>query len=189
MRLAAGIPLLAPIILAGCGAEPTAGVVGWQTHFGAGSFAPDIPFTAADGQQTSLSKVRRPITVIGFTAPPGEACCWINPDLAHLSNRFEDLPVTIAQVSVPVGLCPHGKGCSEACRLYRSRLISLCDADRIAWNAYGQPEPGSVFLVDRDSKVVVVRKLGDLRDLADKAEELGKLEARRQKAGGRIGVY
>ena len=141
MRTKVIILLLASMmILAGCATKPTSGVVGWKSGtFSVGSYAPDIPFTSVDGKKTTFHKVRQPIAIVAFTSPPAEECCWVRPDLLSLTKRFKVLPVTVAQVSVPTSKCPHGADCVKVCNLGKANLISLCDADRKAWNAHDQP--------------------------------------------------
>jgi len=60
----------------------------------------------------------------------------------------------------------------EVCNLGKADLVSLCDADRKAWNAHGQPNPGTVILIDRNNKVAQIGNVDDLKALADKAEQL-----------------
>lgn len=161
------------MILAGCATKPTSGVVGWKSGtFSVGSYAPDIPFTSVDGKKTTFHKVRQPIAIVPFTSPPAEECCWVRPDLLSLTKRFKVLPVTLAQVSVPTSKCPHGAGCAEVCNLGIADLVSSCDADRKAWNAHGQPNPGKVILIDRNNKVAQIGNVEDLKALADRAEQI-----------------
>lgn len=133
-----------------------------------------MPFTAADGSRTSLSAIRKPVTVVAFTTPPGEYCCWISPKLTRLSNRLWNLPVTVAQISVPTSPCPHGTGCSEACGMGDHQLIALCDMDRIAWRAYGKPTSGTVFLLDKNGNIAERATLADIEPVKQKAMTLGE---------------
>lgn len=173
MRVNAMILILASSLITGCAPKPTSGVVGWaEGAFSLGSFAPDIPFTSADGERTTFHEVREPIALVAFAGPSAEACCRLRPELLALTERFRILPVTIAQVSVPPSRCPHGASCTAVCNLGATDLVSLCDADRIAWNAYERPNPGTVFLIDENSRVMQIGSVDNLEVLADKAEEL-----------------
>jgi hypothetical protein len=158
----------------GCTPAPRSGTVGWEGTMPAGSLAKDIPFTASDGTETTFHKVRGPIAIIAFVSPPPDQCCWISPQLVNLTNRFEGLPVSVAQFSLPTPKCPHGPGCTEMCRLGKTQLFSFCDTDRIAWKAYGEPKLGTVILIDQSDKVIATGSLGNLAPVADKAYEMGK---------------
>jgi len=163
------------ILLVGCATErPTAGVVGWDRQFSVGSSAPDIPFTSLKGEQTTLKHVSQPIAILAFTNPTGETCCWLRPSLVNLANDFRNLPITVTQISVPTSKCPHGPGCVESCNLNDAHLVSLCDADRTAWQAYSQPKPNTAILVDQNGKVVHIEDLGNLTELARRARRLAQ---------------
>jgi hypothetical protein len=165
--------LTVTIFSIGCKPVPRAGVVEWQgPHVGAS--ARDIPFTATDGTQTTFHEVRAPIALIAFVSPPGDMCCWLSPQLLNLTNRFENLPVSVAQISMPQSPCPHGPGCVEMCRLGETKLFSFCDSDGIAWKAYGEPKAGTVILIDQSDKVVATGSLDNLGPMADKAYQMGK---------------
>ncbi|HBG27950.1 MAG: hypothetical protein A2Y10_18240 [Planctomycetes bacterium GWF2_41_51] len=172
-------------MLSGCKSQPTAGVVGWQEGFSIGSYAPDIPFTSMDGRRITLHKVREPITIVAFLNMSGENCCWLNPRMINLANRFS-MWVTVVQVSLPDDQCPHGPGCAEACNLDKSRLMALCDKDRIAWKAYNQPETDTVFLINENSKIIDIATLDKIGPLTDNAEKM-MMEKRRQQRKGRGG--
>jgi hypothetical protein len=174
MKTALIIVVSAMILAGGCTPAPRAGVVGWEGAMPTGSLAKDIPFTAIDGTKTTFHKVRGPIAILAFVSPPADQCCWISPELLNLSNRFEGLPISIAQISLPTAKCSHGPGCTEMCRLGKTRLFSFCDSDRIAWKAYGQPKPGTVILIDQADKVVATGSLDNLTAVADKANEKGQ---------------
>lgn len=167
-------------ILSGCKSQPTTGVVGWQGQFSVGSFAPDIPFTSMNGKRTTLHKIRQPIAIVAFLNMSGQACCWLNPQMVNVASRFSGQWVTVVQVSLPTGECPHGAGCTEICNLDKSRLMALCDKDRVAWKAYDQPEPNTVFLINEDSKIVDIATLDKIKPLTDKAEKMA-LEKMRPK--------
>ena len=96
MRVTEIILIVAAMVaVAGCAAKPiyTYGVVGWGKEFSIGSFAPDIPFTLASGEQTTLHRVREPIAVLIFVSPWTDACCMLKPDLLSLRKQFHVLPV------------------------------------------------------------------------------------------------
>ncbi len=168
--------LIPTIVLFGCAKTnmPTSGVVGWSREASIGSPAPDIPFISMEGKQRTLSKIRLPITILVFTSIPGVVCCRLEPDLLTLADRFKKDPITIVQISLPKNKCPHGSGCSEACNIDDTHLVSLCDANRIAWNAFHQPKPGTVFLVGENGKIAGINSTDNLESIADRAYELAQ---------------
>ena len=159
--------------LAGCANEPHTGVVGWKKDFSSGSFAPDIPFTSAEGKEIRFNEIREPIAILAFISPPSQKCCSLRPDLVGLANRFKHLPITVAQISLPSTECPYGPGCSESCDIIDDNLVALCDSARIAWKSYNQPNLDAVILVNEDNKVVDIQPMSNLKVLADKAEKMG----------------
>jgi hypothetical protein len=171
------------VVLSGCATQPESGVVGWKDGAfsersytpSLGSDAPDIPFTTVKGKQTTFHRVRAPITVVAFTSPPGEACCWLKPELVKLAEEFRVLPITVTQVSVPTDKCKHGAGCVEVCHIGEADLMSLCDESRKAWRAYGQPESNTVFIIDDDDKIAAMQNISNLDALAKQAEKMGEV--------------
>ena len=171
MRVTATILTITAIVaLSGCATQqPYAnGVVGWSNEFSEGSFAPDIPFTLEDGGQTTLHDIREPITILVFVNPWDDMYCVLRPDLLLLRKEFHVLPVTVVQILLPEGECLHGSGCSDVRNFDKYDIISLCDTNRVAWNAYGQPKPNTVILVDQLSKIVEIQNTDNLKKLAEK---------------------
>lgn len=159
--------------LTGCANRPHAGVVGWSKDFSSGSFAPDIPFTSAEGKETRFNEIREPVAILAFTSPPSRNCCSLKPELVELAKRFRHLPITVVQISLPTNECPHGAGCTKSCEVVNENIVVLCDPARIAWKAYNQPKPNTVILVDKYNKIVDIQPINNLKVLADKAEKMG----------------
>lgn len=160
--------------LTGCATGPHAGVVGWNKDFSSGSFAPDIAFTSTEGKETRFSEIRHPIAILAFTSPPSQNCCSLGSDLVMLAKRFRNLPITVAQISLPTNECSFGPGCSKSCDITDKNLVLLCDSDRIAWKAYNQPKLNTVILINEDNKIVDIQPIGNLKALADKAEKMSE---------------
>jgi hypothetical protein len=185
------ILLTALVGFAGC--APTSGVItnttspGW---YGAGTIAPNVQYRSMEGKQASFNKVREPVAIVAFVAPPGAACCSLEPKLINIADQFWDLPVTVAEFSEPTSKCPHGPGCAEVCKLHQGRVMSLCDADKLAWKAYGKPAPGTLILIGPDNKIVTKASLSDPHAVVDEAKRLGQIEKNRPGPGGeRLGIY
>jgi hypothetical protein len=183
------IVLAALIGVAGC--TPTSGVItGTSTPaWYAGTVAPDVDYRSLDGKQASFNKVRQPVAIVAFVAPPGAACCWLEPTVVNMAGQFWDLPVTVAQFSEPTSKCPHGAGCVEACNLHKGAVMSLCDAQKVAWKAYGQPAPGTLILIGPDNKIVAKGALSNPKPILEAAKRLGEEEKKSGPGGERLGIY
>jgi hypothetical protein len=167
--------LAVTVVLAGCNStahRPIAGVVDFSKDYPVGTRAPDIPFISTDGKQTSFKKVSQSIAIVAFTSTPGEACCKLVPELVALAHRFRNEPITVAQISLPTTKCSHGPGCAEHCNINDARLVSLCDADRMAWKAYGQLKPNTVVLVGENNRIAAIEDLENLDSIANKAQRM-----------------
>ena len=166
--------LAGAVFLTGCAADrsPIAGVIGGPNELAVAHDAPDFPIVTADGKETSFEKVRKKVAIVAFVSPEGDLCCWLNPGLVSLAGQLRDRPITVAQISEPTDKCPHGAGCIATCNLEDPHVVSLCDADRIAWRAYQEPEPNTVLLVDYKGKVAQIARLADLETVATKARQL-----------------
>lgn len=152
--------------------EPPAYQVGYNNGLPIGAFSPNLPLITTEGTRTLFSRVAGPVMVVVFLSPTGPECCQINPQLADMAEKFRYGYVSVVQVSLPTSLCPHGPGCVEACSMFDKHLILLCDKDTIAWREYMQPEPGTVFLVDDNNKIVAVETFQNLRTIEKKATKL-----------------
>lgn len=168
--------LLAAISGIGCESthkEPPAFQVGYNNGLPIGAFSPNLPLITTEGTQTLLSRVAGPVLVVAFLSPTGPAeCCHIEPQLADMAEKFQNEYVSVVQVSLPTSLCPHGPGCVEACSMFDRHLLLLCDKDAIAWRGYMHPEPGTVFLVDEDNKIVARENFQNLQTIEKKARQL-----------------
>lgn len=171
------IGILGLVVFSGCTSVPqnaSSGVVGKKEHFPIGTYAPNIPFTSVTGKATTFYSIRQPIAIVAFVGFSGGACCWLNPDLVTLAESFRDLPVSIVQVSLPTEKCSHGPGCIAKCNINDAHLVSLCDAEHIAWKKYSKPEMNTVFLIDKSGKIIDSEKLINIKPLAGQARELAE---------------
>ena len=163
--------------LMGCTTEPapTGGVVKLNSDFQVGRLAPDIPFASADGRETTFNKIRQPIAIVAFTSVSSETCCSPSPALVNLAHRFKYLPITVAQVHLPTGENPHRQEFIKHYDLHNEGIVTLYDAQRIAWRAFGKPRPNTILLIDDNGKIMSFNKEGDnLKQLAYKAQRLGE---------------
>ena len=153
----------------GCSSQPVAGVVKRQPALSKGSFVPDIPFTTADGKQTTLFAVRQSITIVGFVKVSAEGCCQVDSELARLSAEFRRLPVTIVQVVMPQDADRPDPSHREMPDLKRADPVLLYDQDRVAWNGYGKPKPGTLVLINKYGTIIEVSDIQNRRTLTQKA--------------------
>lgn len=166
---------LALLVFSGCqqtAPEPVAGVVGYAKDLPIGTYSPRVAFTSAEGKQTTLRKASEPISIIAFVSSTGQVCCRIDPSLAEMAEKFKDELITVVQISLPTSDCSHGPGCVEVCNLFDRHLVLLCDQDKVAWRAYGQPKPNTVFLINEENEVVAVESIADLKEVEVKAKQL-----------------
>jgi hypothetical protein len=165
--------------LVGC--APTTGdvIAASGSTVGVGSKAPDIEYVSMNGRRASFNRVRLPVTLVAFTPTEANSCSWLDPNVVNLSNEFWDLPVTVAQFSLPTDTCPHGQACVEVSNLHKGGLMSLCDAQRLAWKAYGQPAPGSLILIGANGKIVMMGSLSNPQPIIKEAKRLGGVEKQR----------
>lgn len=175
------------LILTGCSTQ--SGMVTGATPqtWAAGPKVPKIIYTSARGQELDFNKTRYPVTIVVFSAPKGENCCWIDPRVASLWDRLRDLPVTVAQFSLPTRECPHGPGCVEGCNI-RGGLMTICDPDRTAWAAFGRPPIGTMILIERGNQIAMTGSLQESQAVVAEARRLGQAETNRR-VGERIEMY
>lgn len=174
------IKVIVPIIIAalmGCTTEPApmGGVIKLNSDFPVGQYAPDIPFTSTDGKETTFNQMRQPIAIVAFTTVSSEACCPSSPTLVDLANRLEDLPITVAQIHLPTSEYPYRQELMEHYNLSNEGIVTLYDAQRLAWRSFGKPNPNTVLLIDDNGRIVGISKdFDNLKHLRYRARRLGE---------------
>lgn len=170
---AIGLLMVSVLFIAGCASDPILGTIRTSGGVELGSAAPDIHFTTTKGRQTSLRKVNQNLTIVAFSTPGKEGCGKLKPQLVTLPEQLGELPITVVQVAVPTQDCPHGPDQIQVTGL-GSDFIVLCDDERTAWKAYGEPGPNTAFLIGQDGRVKSIASLEELAPLLDKARSLGR---------------
>lgn len=187
------ILVLLTALLAGAGCASPSGVITGTSAPApyTATVAPEVEYRNMQGGQASFNQVRKPVALVVFVEPPGIACCWLDPDVFNLADQFWDLPVSVAQFSLPTSQCPHGAGCTEVCHIHEGSVMSLCDAQKLAWHAYGRPTPGTLILLGPDNRIVMTGPLGNPWPVVNEAKRLGRIEKERLRGPGgeRLGVY
>jgi len=176
---AIGLLIVAALFIAGCASDPILGTVRTLDGPESGSAAPDILFTTTKGIQTSLSKVSRDIEIVAFTSHGEGGCGKLKPEVLALREQLSHFSITVVQVAVPNEKCPHGAGCLQVTGP-RAHFVALCDDDRTAWKAYGEPKPNTAFLIDETRQIVSVASLDNLSSFSWDAERLGQEIVRRE---------
>jgi hypothetical protein len=160
------------LLVVGC-SNAMEGVVTDTAPLAVGSPAPDILFKTPDGKDTSLTRVRLPVTLVAFVAPSGD-CSRLAPEVVGLARQFQTLPVTVVQVSQPNSQCPQGPGCLQVSGPGKRDVLALCDAQKTAFKAYLEPAIGTLFLIDANGKIVGISRLSQADSVQDLAMRLGK---------------
>ena len=137
--------------------EASVATVGYSMQLSPGDSAPMIPLVDTTGKQTSLTRMSKPIVIVAFTDSETQA----NAGLATLGKRFKHDWITVVQVTPTAGKQSRS-----------SHVLTLRDPDRIAWEAYKKPAPGTVFLVNDYGKIAVVGSLSNLGIIERKAKRL-----------------
>ena len=179
-----GVFMLAMLFIAGCTSEPVLGTVRPIGDMESGlrvlgMRAPDIPFTTTKGTQTSLRKVSRDIEIVAFTEHGKEVCGELKPPVLALLRQLDHFSITVVQVTVPTEKCPHSQDCTPVAAS-GSYFVALCDDDRAAWKAYGEPPLNTAFLIGETHRVESVASLDNLSSFSWDAERLGQETANRQ---------
>ncbi len=148
------------------------------TELSVGKSTPNFPVITTDCQLTSFDELCEPIAIVAFVSFNGSQRCWLNPKLLSLAEDLRYRHITVTQISEPTEKYPHGTGCVTTCNLKDPHLLVLCDADRIAWNAYYKPMPNTVVLVDSKGDVAAIGNLANLEVIVAEADRLvGEVEA------------
>ncbi len=179
MRIKVIVPIIiaALIVLMGCTTEPApmGGIIKLNSDFPVGQYAPDIPFTSTDGKETTFNQMRQSIAIVAFTTVSSEACCSSSPTLVDLASRLEDLPITVAQIHLPTSEYPYRQELMEHYSLSNEGIVTLYDAQHLAWRGFGRPNPNTVLLIDDYDRIVCMSKdLDNLKHLTYRARRLGE---------------
>lgn len=111
---------------------------------------------------------------MAFAAIEGSAGQQLDPTVVALADQLADLPVTVAQISLP----PEGSaaGGEAAHTPSKSGMMYLYDAHRIAWEAFGRPNPGELILIGRNGDVLATGSLRDPQSVLDETRRLGQID-------------
>lgn len=171
---------IATCLVGGCAVS---GVITEASGSRVGSMTPDFHYVSTHGRKTSFNWARCPIALVAFTLREGSAYYQLDPTMVELADRLWDLPVTVAQVSLPQDSGVPGPGRVGVFDLRKSGMMCLYDANRVAWEAYGRPAPGELILIDEHGRIVMVGSLTDPEPVLQEARRLGWIAKNRREAG------
>lgn len=143
-------------------------------------FAPRV-FVQRDGagKPVRLDKIGGPFYVVGFVEPPRRDAEYLHPVLTDLAQKFWLDSIPVIQITLPTKRCPPEEIRKEAGAEIppetKDNFARFFDADRIAWEAFDRPRPGTILVVDRTSLVPLLDARATLADpprLVARLEEL-----------------
>jgi hypothetical protein len=172
------------LLTLGCDPDTNqSGVVTSKSNMKPGARMPQVRYMKENGDWTSLNQERQPVAIIAFVDTPSGQNPQPDGQLEDLAGQYVALPVSVVQVSAPADRQPSSQGCKELITS-RSNMILLCDSQLRTWEAFQQPEDGTIFLVDENSEVVDVATIGSHRQLAERAEDMGESQKRLHRVSG-----
>jgi peroxiredoxin len=169
-QLVSAVALLALILITVCPAAQAVSVatIGYSDRLSIGDLAPGIPLIDSKGEQTSFAQIRQPVAIVTFVEAEDNALP-LDPRVASLAKRFRYAHVSVAQIDL--GDQPEQ---STQTKLTNSKVMTLCDPERIVWNQYKQPEADSVFLINERGRIEATGTLGNLKRLIHRARALSR---------------
>lgn len=133
--------------------------------------APIIPLVLSSGKETSLRKVSGPLCIVAFVKPPAGQPGFLDPRLVWLNNKLEVEVASVTQIAIPTKDCPLDENFCDICPKPPGLMIQLADPQLVAWNAFGDPADGSIFLIDNHWKIIMTGKISDLDPVLQKARQ------------------
>ncbi len=172
-----GALLLAYLLLVGGCAEMRSGTVhsARRAWLGGERFPSYVTVVDASGREKRVGKIGGPFYALGFvTAAQGTPA--VDPVLAELARDVGLDDIMVIQLSIPASekQAPQPAEVKEVEQ--PANLVLLRDPDGLAWRAYGQPEPGTVWVVDRMHMLQVIDARGNIADIEAIRYRLGELQ-------------
>lgn len=136
--------------------------------------APIIPLVLSNGKEMSLRKASNSLCIVAFIKPPAGNPTFLDPRLISMNNKLEVENVSITQIAIPTKDCPLDDSFTAGCPKPPGLMIQLADPQIIAWNAFGDPDAGTLFLIDNKWKIVMTGNIADTDAMVKKAREIGQ---------------
>lgn len=128
------------------------GTITHPTTLQVGDTVKDFHVVTVDGRNTSFKKLRDSVSLVAFVDQNSQA----HAKLKQLADRYDKRYASVIEITTDAD---HVHDKSHV----GHPLVSLHDSDGIAARAYGQPELGTVFLVDATHHIVRVGSLNKLK--------------------------
>jgi len=166
-RVTAFAVLVALLASSGCEDNSRGVVIETQKQRGFlfSEFESEVDIRRADGSTTQLSHVGNPFYIISFIEAPCGDLAFIDPRIERLAKRFELDSVAVIQMSMPPEKEKFTEEAISEANLRKIELMNLSrfiDPERRAWRVFGEPDPGTIQIVDRRGVFGSVREKGTL---------------------------
>lgn len=174
----AGAALLFMVVGCGEGESVSGSVQEPDQVIHIGSHVRDMPMKLDSGKETWFSRIRLGVTIVCFTPVSEDGCLQPDPRLRDLASdlRFVDLPVLVLQIGLP-GKTSASRPNEARCEQVKSSdryLVLLRDPGGIAYDAFFQPKPGQLFLLDWCDQIVYISTIDKQGYLPQRAEQLAR---------------
>jgi hypothetical protein len=168
------IPLCAVAVALGCQESVRMGtVVRTGLRPGNEDAAPAIPVRPAEGGEVrTLGSIGYPFYVVGFVEAAPSGPCHVDERLRSLADCLTLDSVVIAQVVQPTQQMMLTDDPASKCPISEPRMLMLYDPERLAWEAFGRPDHGTAYLVDRNGYIVATGHTGDMSAILEEADRL-----------------
>ena len=135
-------------------------------------FSPRVFVKGVEGQYDEktirLDRIGGPFYVIGFVEPPGDDAGYLNPVLTEMARKLWLESVEVIQITLPTKDCSldaqQRLAVNDNVMETKNNFARFFDPQKIAWEAYWRPKPGSILVVDRCTLIPVVDERSTLAD-------------------------
>ncbi len=123
-------------------------------------YQPHVHITLADGKETRLGKIGGQFYLVAWVEPPAEDAGYIDPRVTKLAEHFSLDSVPVIQFTLPTSRCElAAEQRTEAPQPTGGNLWRIFDPHRKAWDAFYNPEAGTVMLIDRGGNLIPIIEL------------------------------
>jgi hypothetical protein len=146
-------------------------------------FSPRVFIKSVEGlhgeKSIRLDKIGGPFYVVGFVEPPGDDAGYLSPVLTDMARKLWLDSIEVIQITLPTKDCPldeqQRQAVDDNLEETKNNFARFFDPQKIAWEAFWRPRPGTILVVDRNSLIPVIDKRSTLDDpqrIIDRVEYL-----------------
>lgn len=128
------------------------------------NIAPTIPLRRPNGTETTLARAAGPFYLLAFVEMNPESPCAVSPAVQAIARKFEWDDLAVVQISTPPTPCSLGDSWTR-CLPPKDNLILVLDPQRLAWEMFLRPPPGTLLLIDADGYISSRGTLADSRNI------------------------